>query len=90
MIQVGAWVMQGLAPRPTLDGQGVNVVSCHWRFLGAPAASGARRVIFTLQEVDHAERVMVICAKWWAEDPSLAKGWRWCAVRWMQPKGWTD
>ena len=76
--------------RPMMDGQGVHGVSCHWRYLGKPAASGARRIIFTLQTEEDAKRVMLITSKWWAVDNTLDQGFRWCAVRWFRPNGQID
>ena len=86
VIQMGGWVMRELSTTPTLDGHGYAGVSCHWRYLGRPAASGARRIIFTCQSVHDAERVMLIVSKWWAPDTILEQGWRWCNVRWFMPR----
>ena len=69
------------------DGHGTQAVAVHWRYLGSTPGSwsGCRRIIFTFQNMTIAEQAQVLLSRWWWEDETLERGYRFCKVRWMQP-----
>ena len=57
----------------------------HCRWMGGPAASGARMAIFTVQDLRAAEAAYQVTWAWWSRVPTTMdeRGWRGVSQKWQ-------
>ena len=91
--QVMMWLNQGLdmddgSARTAAGGSMHSAGGAQYsaRFLGGPAASGARQVLITCPDQPSACLVFAVVWRWWVPVPTEvdARGWRFVSCRWMQ------
>ena len=85
--QVQTWVVdqmnrEGFGQRQ----HGQHSVQFTCRYIGQPAASGRRQMVFTMWDYPSAMIIFNVMYRWWSKVPPNVdpRGWRWVSVRWYR------